>query len=157
MCLKFTQHPPVRSLSNPSAIYVSSKCLIKKKVWINYVSQMIYLARNSCWVLLCLGFSWCLLLSRLLLGFQHLSLDLWGEEILSSCSQGQWWLYATFKLLLLQGYAWGWHGVLPSWHMGWVWALSSNSSEDSSSVLCAWSSCCNDSISRVRQRAPTPR
>lgn len=131
--------------------------MFNKKVWLNYVSQMIYLAQNSCWVLLCLGFSWCHLLSRLLLGFQHLSLDLWREEIFSSCNQGQWCLYVTFKLVLLQGYAWGWHGVSLSWHMGSVWALSSNSSEDSSSVLCAWSSCCNGSISHLYQHALPPR
>lgn len=61
------------------------------------------------------------------------------------------------KLLLLQGYAWGWHCVLLSWHMGSVWALSSSSSEDSSSVLCEWSSFCNDSISQAYQHAPTLR
>lgn len=64
---------------------------------------MIYLAWDSCWVLLCLGFSWCLLLSRLLLGFQHLSLDLWREEIFSSCNQFQRWLLCHVQAALTSG------------------------------------------------------
>lgn len=126
------------------AIYI-----FNKQVWISHVSQMIYSALNPCSALLCLGFSRCHLLSRLLLGLQHLSLDLWREETFLSCNQGQQWHHVQIQLLLPQGYAWGWHGVLLSWHMGSVWALSSSSSEDSSSVLCGWSSCCNDSTGRL--------
>lgn len=95
-------------LASKPNCHVQCKIVIKH-VWLDYVSQMIYLVLNS-WALLCLGLSSFHLLSWLLLGFQHLSLDLWREETFSSCNQGQWCKMASsscsyFRVMLEDGIA----------------------------------------------------